>query len=285
MQQPKSQKDEEETLRKKEAKKPSVKFPMPSKASMEDIMRALGILADKGGEARFKDMSGMFGPKTSHNVLLSNSLGAGVAFGLIKPHKGKAPYILSSFGKKFLTVPEEQSKAMLLPKFLGLKGYKDILVQIKNHPDKSLKKEVITKAWLNVISGSKRVTRELYTKTFANVGKWCGAITDTGQTCSLTPKGEPVLNQILKGEEAKGVKPTVPTAGTPPRAPAIPTKLSFQVSQCPHCGKTEFAIENEELLNTVSADGTNVLIIKYTFYCRGCRGTFSLIGQQTIKVD
>jgi len=280
----KLQKETNKTSETKETKKTLVEVSMPLRASTDDIIRALGVLADKGGEARFKDISQMFGPKKSHRDLLSASLGAATAFGLTKPHKGRAPHIFSTFGKKFLTATEAQRKSMLLPKFLEFEGYRDVLVQMKNKPDKLLKKEVITNAWLNVAK-KKLGTRKLYTTTFASVGKWCGAIQDTGQTCSLTEKGLEILSQILKGEE---VKPTVPTAPTTPTAgppSAIPTELSFQVVHCPHCGKAEFSIENEELLNTLPTNGTNVLIIKYTFYCRGCRGTFSRIGQQTIKTD
>jgi len=277
-----SKKQMKETTKKKETQA-SLKFSIPMRASIEDIIRALGILADKGGKARFKDISGMFGPKNSQKTLLSNSLNAGDAFGLIEPHRGKAPYILSSFGTEFLTASEERRKAMLLPKFLEFKGYRDILVQMKNKPDKSLKKETITNAWLNVASGSKLSTRQLYTTTFASVGNWCGAIKDTGQTCSLTPEGESVLNKILKGEEVK-LREQPPSA---PATPALPSTASIAPSipsiQCPHCNKTEIGIENEELLNTLSSNGTHILIIKTTYYCRGCSRTFSIIGQRLVK--
>jgi len=268
---------------KKNETQTSLKFSIPMRASIEDIIRALGILADKGGKARFKDISGMFGQKSSQKNLLSNSLNAGDAFGLIEPHRGKAPYVLSSFGTEFLTASEERRKAMLLPKFLEFKGYRDILVQMKNKPDKILKKETITNAWLNVVSGSKLSTRQLYTTTFASVGNWCGAIKDTGQTCSLTPEGESVLNKILKGEEVKlreqppsaPVTPTLPS--TAPIAPPLPS------IQCPHCNKIEIGIENEELLNTLSSNGTHILVIKTTYYCRGCSRTFSIISQRLVK--
>lgn len=283
MKQPKSQK-EGETLKTEETKKPSEKISIPIFATAEDIVRALGILADKGGNARFKEMAGMFGPKKSDNNLLSSSLNAGAAFELIKPHRGRAPYIISSFGTKFLTATEEQKKMMLLPKFLGFRRYRNILVQMKNEPNNSLKKEVITNAWLNVVRGSKLGTRKRYTQTFASVGKWCGAMEDTGQTCSLAEQGLEIFSQILKGEEVKEVKPTRPTAPTR-GVPTKPTGLSFQVTHCPHCGKAEFSIENEELLNTLTANGTNTLVIKYTFYCRGCSRSFSRIGQQTIRAD
>jgi len=287
MKNPESGKQIEETSTKKEPKI-SLGFSIPMRASIEDIIRALGILADKGGKARFKDISGMFGPKNSQRNLLSNSLNAGDAFSLIASHRGKAPYILSSFGTEFLTAPEERRKAMLLPKFLGFKGYRDILVQMKNKPDKSLKKETLTNAWLNVVSGSKLSTRQLYTTTFASVGNWCGAIKDTGQTCSLVPEGEAVLNQILKGEEVKLPEqpPSAPTTPTLlPTVPATPLLPSIPSIQCPHCNKTELGIENEELLNTLSSNGTHILVIKTIYYCRGCSRTFSMIGQRMVKPD
>ena len=280
MEKPEQQEKAETSER--EAEKPSAEYTIPRKVSIEDILRALKILSDKAGKARFKDISGMFGPKKSQSKTLSYSLNAADTFGLIAPHRGKAPYVLSKLGTRFLTAPDKQKKTMLLPMFLEFEGYKNVLVQMKNTPDKTLKKEVITDAWLGV-KKTTLGTRKFYTTTFASVGKWCGAITDTGQTCSLTPEGESVLNQILKGEKVTPTAPPrKPTEGGLPR---LPTELSFQVSNCPLCGKTEFDIEDEELLNTVSADGTTVLIVKYTFYCRGCRGTFSRIGQQTIKAD
>jgi hypothetical protein len=258
------------------------KFSIPMGASIEDIRRAIRILSDSGGQARINDIGTSFGTKSSDRTMLGWALNAAVAFGLIESHKRRAPYVLSNDGKKFLSSTEDQQKAMLLPKFLGFEGYREILVGMKNSPDKALKKQTITDMWLQVRDKVKLGTRQYYTTTFASVGTWCGAITDTGQTCSLTPEGEPVLEQILKGEKVKTTAPAAPPASPPSGAPIA---LSFQVTNCPHCGKTEFNIENEELLNTVSADGNNVLIIKYTFYCRGCRGTFSRIGQQTIRTD
>ena len=268
-----------------ETEKPTLvqKFSIPLGASIEDVRRAIRILSDSGGQARMGEIGTSFGTKPSDRTQIGWALNAAVAFGLIKPHRKGTPYILSDDGKKFLGLTEDQQRAMLSPKFLGFEGYKKILVALKNSQDRSLKKQAITDMWLQVRDNVKLGTRRYYTTTFASVGAWCGAITDTGQTCSLTPEGESALTQILKGEEVKPTAPSrKPTEGAPPR---LPTELSFQATNCPLCGKTEFDIENEELLNTVSADGTNVLIIKYTFYCRGCRGTFSRIGQHTIKAD
>jgi len=124
---------------KKEITKPSVGYTIPMRATIKDILRALKILSDKGGRTRFRDISRMFGSKRTHKDILSASLGAGSVFGLIEEHKGKAPYILSKFGTEFLTKPEKQKKAMLLPKFLGFKGYKNVLVQMKNEPGNTLR--------------------------------------------------------------------------------------------------------------------------------------------------
>jgi hypothetical protein len=274
---PKTQKGNATT--EKPETKPLTEFSIPMRASIEDIMRSLKILSDKGDNVRFRDISGMFGPKKSDRNLLSNSLSAGDAFDLIKPHRGKARYVLSQFGTEFLSVPEEQErKAMLLPKFLRFKGYRNILVQMKNSPDKSLKKEVVTDAWMGVKKKPLN-TRRLYTTTFASVGKWCGAITDTGQTCSLTPEGETTLNQILKGEEPTvlTIPPHVPPTPTPPISTTTLTSYN-----CPHCGKSEIGIENEELLNTLPSNGAHILIVKTTFYCRGCSRNFSVIGQRLV---
>jgi len=267
----------------KTEKPPSVKkFSIPIGPSIEDIRRAIRILSDSGGQARIGEIGTSFGTKPSDKTHLGWALNAAIAFGLIEPHKKKTPYVLSNDGKKFLGSTEAQQRAMLLPKFLGFEGYKKTLVAMKNSQDKSLKKQAITDMWLQV-RAHKLGTRQYYTTTFASVGTWCGAITDTGQTCSLTPEGETVLEQILKGKEAKVPTklPSVPTTPTAPLTTAVTPALP--AIYCPHCGKSETGIENEDLLNTLSSNGSHILIVKTTYFCRGCSRSFSTIGQRLVE--
>ena len=260
------------------------KFSIPLGASIEDIRRAVRILSDIGGQARIGEIETSFGTKSSDRTRLGWALNAAVAFGLVKPHKRRAPYVLSDNGKKFLGLTEDQQRDMLLPEFLGFEGYRKTLVAMKNSRDKSLKKQTITDMWLQVRDNVKLATRQYYTMTFASVGAWCGAITDTGQTCSLTPEGETILGRILKGREAK-VPEEPPTKHAPPTAPlTIPVTPSLAAIHCPHCGKSDIGIQDEDLLNTLSSNGSHVLIIKTTYYCRGCLRPFSTIGQRLVEI-
>lgn len=259
------------------------KVSIPMGATIGNIVRAIRILSDNGGQAKISEIRTSFGTKPSEKTQLGWSLNAAVAFGLIETHKRKTPYVLSDNGKKFLSLTEDKQKEMLLPEFLGLKGYRKILVALKNAQDMSLKKQTITDMWLQIRDKVKLGTRQYYTSTFASVGTWCGAITDTGQTCSLTPKGEAGLNQILKGEKGK-VLAQPPSTPTTPKAPlGVSITPAAQVTHCPHCIKSEIDIEDEELLNTLSSNGTHTLIIKTTYYCRGCSRTFSVIGQRLVR--
>jgi len=267
-----------------ESKKPLVaqKLSIPMGVSIDDIVRALRILSDVGGQARRSEIETSFGTKPSDKNVLGWALNAAVAFGLIEPHRRRTPYVISADGKKFLSSKEDEQQAMLLPKFLSLMGYRKILVTMKNNQDRSLKKQTITDIWLQIRDKVKLGTRQYYTMTFASVGTWCRALTDTGQTCSITPQGEEVLNQILKGEKVERLSklPSVPLKPTAPLTTPITSALI--ASHCPHCGKSEIGIENEELLDTLSSNGTHILIIKTTYYCRGCSRAFSMIGQRSV---
>jgi len=277
--------EKRETQEKKEEKRVAKITGIPMMASIEDVITAIKVLSDKGGAAKIGDLVEVFGGKKKER-LLSSALGAAEEFGLIEPRKERSPYLLSDEGKKFLSASIiDEQKNIILPHFMRYKGYRDIFIKMRNDPDKTIKKETITAAWMSIIGGGKESARRLYTATFASVGNWSGAIKDTGKSCALTPIGEKVLSQILKGEEIKVEKPPVPPLGgaVPPPPSIIQMGPSLQISNCPYCGKQEIAIENEELLSTLSTDGQHTLIIKYTLFCRGCSRTFSRIGQQIVK--
>lgn len=256
---------------------------IPMSASIDEIIRAIQILSDNGGKARMNTIGNSFGTNRAQKVLFSTAINAGTAFVLVEPHKGRAPYILSEHGKKFLSMNQDQQKAFLKSKFLKFEGYRTILVAMKNSAEKSLKKQTITDMWLQVKDNTKKHTRKNYTKTFASVGEWCGALIDTGQSCSLKPEAKKTLEQILKGEDVPVIAGTIPS-GTTTTIPSTSVTVSLLVSKCPHCGKTDIDIENEELLQTLSANGTHTLIIKNTYYCRGCSRIFSRIEQRQVKV-
>lgn len=59
---------------------------------------------------------------------------------------------MSSDGKKFLSSTEDQQKTMLFPRFIGFKGYRKILVAMKNREDKALKKQTITDMWFRFVT-------------------------------------------------------------------------------------------------------------------------------------
>jgi hypothetical protein len=270
------QKDQE--TKKKE--KPSKEISIPMRATIEDMIKALGILGDKGGKARFKELVTMFGKTKSDQILLSNSLNPAVAFGLIEPHKGKSPYVISDEGKKFLSASEDERKAILFPKFLAYEGYKDVLIGMKNTADKSLKKEAITNTWMSVVGGGSVKTRKLYTLTFSSIGDWCGAIKDTGKTCSLPTKAETVLTQILQGKPVSEGAKTITQQG-----PAItPSQVSaLGAAYCPFCTKPDIDPKTEKLLDKVISGDTTTLIIERTFHCRNCTREFTRIVQQVIR--
>jgi hypothetical protein len=257
---------------------------IPIAASIQDILRAIKILSDSGGQARYGDISTSFGTKPSEKNLLGWALNSGVAFGLISPHKKKMPYVLSEDGTKLLSLSEEEQKALVLPKFLGFEGYRKILVTMKNSENSQLKKQTITEIWSQIRDNLKLGTRQNFTFTFASVGVWCGALIDSGQTCSLTSDAQTMLAQILGTAEGKKIEHMLPQTLTP--ASLATTGLSPTVSgfSCPHCGKTEVAIENEELLQTLSSADVHTLIIRSTYYCRGCSRTFSSISQRPVKM-
>lgn len=258
------------------------KFSLPIVATINDIIRAIRILSDSGGQAKLTEIENSFGTKPSDKNLLGLALNAAVALGLVKPHRRRTPYVLSNDGKEFLSSKEAQRKAILLPKFLGFKGYRKILVAMKNSPNNALKKQIITDMWLQIRDKKKLRTRKYYSTTFASVGAWCGAITDTGQTCSLTPNGKTVLEKILKGEEPKlpTQQPSLPT--TPKTPLTVPVTPTLPVTQCPYCSSADIQIENEELLETLQKNGTHILIIKTTYHCRGCTRASTKIGQRLV---
>jgi hypothetical protein len=277
---------ETESKMQKQQLRAELKIPMA--ASIEDIRRAVKILSDNGGQARMSKIGTSFGTKPSEKNLFSWALNAAVAFGLVMPHSRNAPYVLSEDGTKFTGLNEDQQRVMMLEKFLKFEGYKTILVVMKNNNDKTLKKQIITEMWSQI--GTKKVlgTRQMYTLTFASVGVWCGALDESGQSCILKPEAEKIFEQILKGEQvaAPPLAPpiNVPAGGGTAMGTITTTTQPLLVSNCPHCGKTEFSIENEELLQTLSTDNSHTLIIKSTYYCKGCSRTFSRIDQRQVKV-
>lgn len=258
---------------------PSEKIAIPLGATIENIIKALRILGDSGGKGRFNELAPMFGDKKSEKTIFSFSVNAAVAFGLINPHKGKSPYVISKDGEEFLSSEkDEQRKTILFSKFLSFEGYRKILIGMKNSKDKSMKKQTITNAWMS-IAGGKGSTRRNYTSTFASVGNWCGAIKDTGQTCILTQEGETALAQILKGEEIKTKPILEPMVHTTPEKPAL--QISLEITQCPVCNKPNLVL-SDKYLDKIATKGGTMLIIERTFQCQGCSNKFTRIVKELV---
>jgi uncharacterized protein with PIN domain len=256
--------------------KSSEEITLPIFASAEDILRASRIVMDKGGSVRFNEISKMFGEKASDKNLLSNSLGAATVFGILEPHKGRAPYKLSSFGKSLLTAPnEEQTKKMLLPRFLEYVGYRNILIGMRNREDRAMKKQSITDMWINIVGG-KVGTRKRYTQTFVSVGQYCGAIEVTGQTCTLRRDVESILSSILKGESKLEGSEQISTQLTT-TSDKISDKqvwqIPIEISKCPVCNKTDLIV-NERYLDKIPTKGGTLLILERTIKCKGCSNKF-----------
>jgi len=267
---------EELPQEKPKLEKPSITVSVPMRATIEDILRAVRIVMDKGGNVRYSQISAMFGSTKSDRKLLGRALSAASAFGLFEPHKGKAPYVLSNDGARLLTISEEQQKSMLLSKFLGFAGYKDILIAMRNNEKKSLKKQTITDMWMN-ITGGKIGTRQYYTQTFASVGKWCGALTDSGQTCILASEAEKLLSEFLKGGEIKpdvAIKPIQPIA----EEKAL---IATEITQCPVCSKPNLLM-SDKYLDKVPTKGGTILILERTFQCQGCSNKFTRIIKEMV---
>jgi len=143
----------ESVKEKKQERRASVSIFIPNMASVDDIVTAVKVLGAKGGTANIGDLVEGFGGKRKER-LLSSALSSAEAFDLIEPHKKRSPYVLSDEGKKFLSASAiEEQKNILFPKFLKYKGYQDIFIRMQNDPDKTLKKEAITEAWMRIVGG------------------------------------------------------------------------------------------------------------------------------------
>jgi hypothetical protein len=257
----------------------SEKIAIPLGATVENIIKALRILGDSGGKGRFNELAPMFGDKKSEKTLFSFSVNAAAAFGLINPHKGRSPYVISKDGEEFLSSEkDEQRKTILFSRFLSFEGYRKILIGMKNSKDKSMKKQTITNAWMS-IAGGKSSTRRNYTTTFASVGNWCGAIKDTGQTCILTQEGETALTQILKGEEIKTKPALETTIHTTTEKPVL--QIPLEITQCPVCSKPNL-VWSDKYLDKVATKGGTMLVIERTFQCQGCSNKFSRIVKELV---
>jgi hypothetical protein len=255
--------------------KSSEEITLPIFASAEDILRASRIVMDKGGSVRFNEISKMFGEKASDKNLLSNSLSAAAVFGILEPHKGRAPYRLSSFGKSLLTAPNEEQTKMLLPRFLEYAGYRNILIGMRNREDRAMKKQSITDMWIN-IAGGKVGTRKRYTQTFVSVGQYCGVIEVTGQTCTLRQDVESALSSILKGEsrpEGSEQISTHVTIASDKISEKQVGQIPIEISKCPVCNKTDLVV-NERYLDKIPTKGGTLLILERTIKCQGCSNKF-----------
>lgn len=273
--------EEKELIEKKERERKRAKTAptgVPAKISIENILKAIKVLSDKGSLCETKELEGPYGAKSSHDKeLLGRSLALLTRYDLLT--KSGRKYSLSELGKEFIASNEENKKRTVAEKFAAFKHYQDIFIRMKNDPDKTIKKEDITEMWTTITGGS-RGTRETYTLSFSSIGNWSGVIEDTGKSCKLTPLGE----RLIEGQEIEvvpGVKkpPGVPS---PPAMRPVPTAV-LETGVCPYCGSTEIGIISEESVHLLPAKNGHIAYVRYTFHCRSCKQQFSRHGQQFIK--
>jgi len=273
--------EEKELIEKKEEERKRARTAptgVPAKITIENILKAMKVLSDKGSPCESKELEGPYGAKSSTDKeLLSRSLALLARYELLT--KSGRKYSLSEPGKEFIASDEEKKKRIIAEKFAAFKYYQDIFIRMKNDPDKTLKKDDITEMWTTITGGS-RGTRETYTLTFSSIGNWSGVIEDTGRTCKLTPLGE----KLIEGQEIEAIpgieKP--PEAPPPPAIRPVPTVI-LETVVCPFCTSAEIGVISEEPVHLLSAKNGHIVYVKYTFHCRTCKQQFSRHGQQLIK--
>ena len=273
--------EEKELIEKQEQQRKrakTIRTGVPAKISIENVLKAIKVLSDKGSPCKPKELEGPYGVKSSTDKeFLSRSLALLSRYELLT--KSGSKYSLSELGKDFIASDEEKKKRIFAEKFAAFKHYQDIFIRMKNEPDKSIKKEDITEMWTTITGGSRGI-RERYTLSFSSIGHWSGVIEDTGRTCKLTPLGE----KLIEGEEIEAVpgvkKP--PGVPPPPSMRPVPTVV-LETGICPYCSSTEIGIISEEPVHLLPAKNGHIAYVRYTFHCRSCKQQFSRHGQQFIK--
>ena len=251
---------------------------VPAKISIENILKAIKVLSDKGSPCESKELEAPYGIKSSTDKeFLSRSLAMLARYDLLT--KSGRKYSLSELGKEFIASDEEKKKRIIAEKFAAFKYYQDIFIRLKNDPDKTLKKEDITEMWTTITGGS-RAARRSYTLSFSSIGNWSGVIEDTGKSCKLKPLGE----KLIEGEEIEAVPGVKKPSEVPPKPSmrAVPTAV-LETGVCPYCSSTEIGIISEEPVHLLSAKNGHIVYVRYIFHCRNCKKQFSRHGQQFIK--
>lgn len=251
---------------------------VPAKISIENVLKAIKVLNDKGSPCESKELEAPYGVKSSTDKeFLSRSLTLLARYELLT--KSGRKYSLSEPGREFIASDEEKKKRIFAEKFAGFKHYQDIFIRMKNDSDKTVKKEDITKMWTTITGGSISI-RKNYTLSFSSIGKWSGVIEDTGKSCKLTPLGEKLIEggEIEAGPDIK--KP--PGVPSPPSMRLVPTTV-LETGVCPYCSSTDIGIISEEPVHLLSAKNGHIVYVRYTFHCRNCKQQFSRHGQQFIK--
>ena len=246
---------------------------MPAKFSVEEFMKALKVLNDKGGSAGTKELVGLYGKKKSE--ILSRSLKFHDKLGFVDK-KGYSCFITDE-GRKFISSADDLKKKMLAEKLRSYEPYKNILIALNNTSNKSLKKERITEIWSTFTGGGKRIRREM-TRTFASLGGWAGMIDDTGKSCKLLETTQ--LPGSLAGASKPSTKPLIPS-------PTVTTPVSgigaTGVGFCPFCQGSEIGLIDEEVLRFIDRLEDTVVYLKRKFICRTCQRDFSRTSQAIIS--
>ena len=255
------------------SKKPRIKTTkaegVPAKISIEDCLKVVKVLSDKGGTGKTGDLEASFGGKKYRDIL-GRSLSAMARFNIFE--KSGATFSLGETGRKFVVASDEEKKKMLAEKIISFSYYKDICIRLKNNPEKSIKKEDITDMWMTIAGGGKGI-RQYYTTSFSSLASWCGIVEDSGRTLKLTEFGSKLL------EDKLGIPtPTPPPAGTTTEIKTTEVGLS-----CPLCKGTEVGLKSEEIAQTIPTKKGHLIYLKYIYYCRICRSEFTRLLQQSFE--
>jgi len=277
--------DTDQSLKKARVKTTKVKG-IPAKISIDDCLKAIKVLSDKGGTSKANDLEASFGGKKNRE-LLSRSLAALSRLNILE--KSGATFSLGEMGGKFVVASEEEKKRTLAEKIISYPNYNDVFIRLNNESEKSVKKEDITDMWINIAGGGIDI-RQKYTLTFSSLASWCGLVEDTGRTIKLKALGIRLLER--KPSESGDIlsplsitqPPLVPpsTSQLPPPSPSTsPPSLSGLV--CPICNDTEIGLKSEDIIQAIQTKSGHLIYLKYTYYCRNCRSEFTRLLQQSYE--
>lgn len=267
--------DTDQSLKKTRVKTTKVKG-IPAKISIDDCLKAIKVLSDKGGTSKANDLEASFGGKKNREFL-SRSLAALSRLNILE--KSGATFSLGEMGGNFVAASEEEKKRILAEKVISYPNYNDVFIRLNNESEKSVKKEDITDMWINIAGGGIDI-RQKYTLTFSSLASWCGLVEDTGRTIKLKALGIRLLEgkPSESGDILSPLSITQPPLPSPSTSPPSPSGIV-----CPICNGTEIGLKSEDIIQTIQTKSGNLIYLKYTYYCRNCRSEFTRLQQQSYE--